>query len=129
YGYIVDYAGVVSELDDALLTYSDMSEFDEEDLEGTMTHITEEVKKLDPAHQTLLDMFKDIDNKDDLEAYQQKLRPDDVRDDFYKRLTKYARILKLALSSLDFHKQTSEQKIKTYKDDLKFFMNLRTTVA
>lgn len=129
YGYIVDYAGVVSELDDALLTYSDMSEFDDEDLEGTMTHITEEIKKLDPAHQVLLDMFKDIDNKDDLEAYQQKLRPDDVRDDFYKRLTNYARILKLALSSLDFHKQTSEKKIKTYKDDLKFFMNLRTAVA
>ena len=129
YGYIIDYAGVVEELDDALLTYSDMEEFDDKDLEGTLTSIQEEVHKLDPAHQELLEIFKQIKNKDDLELYQQTLREKDVRDDFYKRLANYARILKLALSSMKFHKQTGEKKIKKYKDDLKFFMNLRTAVA
>lgn len=129
YGYIVDYAGVVTELDEALLTYSDIGDFDMEDLEGTMIDINEEIKKLEPAHQSLLDLFKDISNKNDVEAYQQKLRPEDIRDDFYKRLTVYARILKLALSSLEFHKTTPENKIGIYKKDLRFFMNLRTAVA
>lgn len=129
YGYIVDYAGVVSELDDALMVYSDMDEFDFDDLEGTMVNITEEIKKLEPAHQSLLDLFKDISNKEDTEAYQQKLRPEDVRDKFYKSLTAYARILKVALSSIEFHKNTDEKKINRYKNDLKFFVNLRTAVA
>ena len=129
YGYIIDYAGIVEELDDALITYSDMEEFDEKDLEGTLVSVMEEIEKLDPAHQELLNIFKQISNKEDIELYQQTLREKDIRDDFYKRLATYARILKLALSSIDFHKNTSESKINTYKSDLKFFMNLRTAVA
>src|SRR5690554_716569 len=129
YGYIIDYAGIVEELDDALLTYSDMEEFDDKDLEGTLVSIMDEIGKLDPAHQELLEIFKQISNKEDTELYQQTLREKDVRDDFYKRLANFARILKLALSSIDFHNKTSESKIKKYKSDLKFFMNLRTAVA
>lgn len=129
YGYIIDYAGIVEELDDALLTYSDMEEFDDKDLEGTLVSITEEIGKLDPAHQELLDIFKQISNKEDTELYQRALNEKDIREDFYKRLANYARILKLALSSIDFHNKTSESKIKKYKSDLKFFMNLRTAVA
>lgn len=129
YGYIIDYAGVISELDDALLTYSDLEDFDEEDLVGTLTSINKEIEKLDPAHQAVLDIFKEISNKDDNELYQQKLRYKDVRDDFYRKLSIFARLLKLALSSMTFHKETPENKIRRYKNDLKFFMNLRTAVA
>lgn len=129
YGYIIDYAGIVEELDDALLVYSDMEEFDDKDLEGTLVSIMDEIGKLDPAHQELLEIFKQISNKEDIELYQQALREKDIREDFYKRLANFARILKLALSSIDFHNKTSESKIKKYKSDLKFFMNLRTAVA
>lgn len=129
YGYIIDYAGVISELDDALLTYSDLEDFDEKDLEGTLTGINQEIEKLDPAHQQVLEFFKDIKNRDDGELFQQKLRHKDIRDDFYKKLAAFARILKLAMSSMKFHKETPEKKINQYKNDLKFFMNLRTAVA
>lgn len=129
YGYIIDYAGVISELDDALLTYSDLEDFDERDLVGTLTSINKEIEKLDPAHQDVLDLFKDISNKDDIELYERKLRYKDIRDDFYKRLATFARIMKVAMSSMRFHKTTPESKINRYKNDLRFFMNLRTKVA
>lgn len=129
YGYIIDYAGVIGELDNALLTYSDLEDFDEKDLEGTLTSINQEIEKLEPAHQQVLEFFKDIKNRDDGELFQQKLRHKDVRDDFYKKLETFARIFKLAMSSMKFHKETSEKKIQKYKDNLKFFMNLRTAVA
>src|SRR5690625_5790025 len=77
YGYIVDYAGVVEELDDALLTYSDLEEFDEKDLVGTLTNIKTEIEKLDPAHQEVLTIFKTIKNTRDLEEYQQVIRDQD----------------------------------------------------
>lgn len=129
YGYIVDYAGLLEELDNALLTYSSMEEFDEEDLAGTMINMKQEVEKLKSAHEELLVIFQSIDNKYDIEAYQQHLRPDDIRDKFKRKLSKYSRLLKLALSSIDFHKTTSEEKIKDYKDDLAFFTNLRTVAS
>src|SRR5699024_1804614 len=77
YGYIVDYAGVISELDNALLIYSDLEDFDEKDLEGTLTSINKEIEKLDPSHQQVLDFFRDIKNREDTELFQRKLRPKD----------------------------------------------------
>lgn len=46
YAYIIDYLGIVEELDDALITYSNMEEFDEDDLEGTLASIMKEIEKL-----------------------------------------------------------------------------------
>lgn len=44
FGYIIDYAGVIEELNNALDIYSSFEEFDEKDLAGTITNIDEEVK-------------------------------------------------------------------------------------
>ena len=129
YGYIVDYAGLLEELDNALLTYSSFEDFDEADLQGTLVNIKQEIEKLEVAHTELRDIFKKVNNKNDIEEYQQILRPEDVRDEFYRKLTAFSRILKLALSSIEFHQTTPEKKIIEYKNDLAFFSNLRTAVA
>ncbi len=129
YGYIIDYYGVLQALDDALEVYSSFEEFDADDLEGTLTVITDEVKKLPQKHSELWDIFKSIRNKKDAEAYQQFLRDDAIRADFYDKLAGFARILKMALSSIEFHKQTDETIIDKYKADVKFFMNLKAAVT
>lgn len=128
YGYVIDYYGVLGALDDALETYSTLSDFDARDLQGTLTHIKEEIKKLAQKYSELWDIFKTIANKQDQEAYEQHLRDDALRVEFYQKLTAYARILKLALSSVDFHSSTPEATIQQYKKDLRFFMNLRRAV-
>ncbi|MEH6659838.1 HsdR family type I site-specific deoxyribonuclease [Leeuwenhoekiella marinoflava] len=129
YGYIIDYYGVLEELDSALKTYSTFGDFDEEQLQGTLTNMKEEIKQLPQVHGELWQLFSGIVNKKDAEAYQQHLRDEALRDRFYDHLAKYARILKLALSSIDFHKETEEKQISRYKEDLAFFMKLRTAVA
>ena len=129
YGYIIDYYGVLEELDSALKTYSTFDDFDEDQLAGTLTNINEEVEKLPQTHSDLWQLFSSISNKKDAEAYQQLLRDEALRNKFYDQLAKYARILKLALSSIDFHKRTEEKRIVKYKEDLSFFMKLRTSVA
>ena len=65
YGYIIDYYGVLGELDEALEVYSSFDDFDEEDLEGTLTNISEEIKKLSQKHSELWDVFKSISNRKD----------------------------------------------------------------
>jgi type I site-specific deoxyribonuclease, HsdR family len=74
FGYIVDYYGVIENLDDALKMYSAFQAFDEEDVEGTLVNINEEIKKLPQKHSELWDIFKEVKNTRDAEAYQQILR-------------------------------------------------------
>lgn len=128
FGYIIDYYGVLGELDQALTAYSELSDFDEEDLEGTITHVKEEVEKLAERHSQLWDLFKELPNKQDPEAFQQHLAPKDIRDKFYDRLSLFARTLKMALSTLDFVKNTAEEKVDRYRRDAAFFLHLRVAV-
>ena len=125
FGYIVDYYGVFSNLNDALEIYTD---FDEEDLNGTYSNITDEVAKLAQRHSDVWEILKSVKNSNDLEAYGEILRLEDKRAIFYERLTAYARTLKIALSSIDFHKTTPQEQIDRYKNDLAMFLKLRKTV-
>jgi type I restriction enzyme, R subunit len=129
FGYIIDYYGVIEQLDDALQLYSSFEDFDEDDLAGTLVNITEEIKQLPQKYSELWDIFKTLSNRRDAEAYQLLLRDEAVRVLFYDKLANFAKALKLALSSLDFHKQTEEKLIKTYKDDLAMFLKLRLAVV
>ncbi len=129
FGYIIDYYGVIENLDDALLLYSSFEDFDADDLEGTLVNIKEEIKKLPQKHSELWDIFKSITNKRDAEAYQILLKDEAIRVVFYDKLAAYAKALKLALSSMDFHKQVEEKTINRYKEDLAMFMKLRMAVV
>jgi type I restriction enzyme R subunit len=51
-----------------------------------------------------------------------------IRTKFYERLSKFSRTLAIALALVKFIEETPEEKIGKYKDDLKFFMRLRTAV-
>ncbi|MFN7313497.1 MAG: type I restriction endonuclease subunit R [Bacteroidota bacterium] len=129
FGYIIDYYGVIENLDNALQLYSSFEEFDEEDLVGALTNISEEIKKLPQKHSELWDIFKTILNKRDAEAYQQLLKDEAIRVLFYDKLAVFAKALKLALSSIDFHKTVEEKIINHYKDDLAMFLKLRLAVV
>ena len=128
YGNVIDYYGVLQELDSAIKTYSTFEDFDEAQLQGTITDINDEIKRLPQVHSDLWQLFNSIENKKDAEAYQQLLRDEAIRTKFYNRLSDYARILKLALSSIEFHKTTPEKQLSRYKEDLAFFMKLRNSV-
>jgi type I restriction enzyme, R subunit len=128
FGYIIDYANVLENLDKALTQYSSLEGFDEEDLQGTLTSVTEEVRTLATKSSLLWDIFKDVKNKHDEEEYEQVLSDRELRDDFYEALSSFSKTFKIALSTESFVKDTPEEKINTYKADLKRFMNLKVSV-
>jgi type I restriction enzyme R subunit len=129
FGYIIDYYGVIENLDDALQLYSSFEDFDEDDLAGTFTNISDEIKKLPQKHADLWDIFKTLANKRDAEAYQQLLKDEAIRTQFYDKLAVFAKSLKLALSSIQFYKDTEEKTINRYKEDLTMFLKLRLAVV
>lgn len=128
FGYIIDYVGVLGELDHALTTYSALEGFEAADLEGALTSIHEETKALPQRHAELWDLFKTVKNRQDEEAFEQLLANEKLRADFYERLSAYAKTLAIALSSERFITETPEQKLRAYKNDLKRFVNLKAAV-
>lgn len=127
HGLIIDYYGNLENLDTALETYSG-SQFEREDLLGTLTNIAEEIKKLPQAHSAVWDIFKSIKNKYDEPEYEELLQDEALRHQFYEKVSLFARLLKLGLSSFEFVKNTPEQTINKYKQDAKFFLGLRVSV-
>lgn len=128
FGYIIDYAGVLGELDQALTTYSALEGFEESDLAGALTSINDEVRQLPQRHAELWDVFKTVANRQDEEAFEQLLADERIRENFYERLSAYAKTLAIAMSSEEFITTTPENRFKAYKSDLKRFTNLKAAV-
>lgn len=128
FGYIIDYRGVLQNLNKAFDLYGKMEEYDQADLDATLTDVAEEIDKLPRRHTDLLNLFQNIRNQQDEEQYEQKLADAALRERFYECLRDFGRSLAIALSSTRFMEQTTDAKIAKYRKDLAFFMKLRTAV-
>jgi len=128
FGFIVDYANVLGELDKALSMYSAFEGFDEADLAGTLTSINSEIEKLPGRYSDLWDLFKTVKHSYDEEAYELLLADDELREEFYKRLAEFAKTLAIALSSEKFLTETDEKTMSRYKTDFRKFQSLRASV-
>ena len=73
-------------------------------------------------------LVQGIKNKQDEEQYEQRLGDQELREQFYERLSAYARNLAVALSSIRFMEETPGEKVEKYRADLTFFVRLRAAV-
>jgi len=130
YGHIIDYHGVIGELHDALELYSQLAGqlFDPEDLEGALTDVREELKGLLAAHDGVWDMFRHLPNKQDDEAYVLALEDPLKREEFYARVSKFHRLLKLGLSTLSWLNTADPLRVERYKRDAVLFQKIRASV-
>lgn len=128
FGYVIDYVGVLGDLDQALTTYSALEGFEAADLEEALSSIHDEIRSLPQRHAELWDVFKTVKHRQDEEAFELLLADEKLRAGFYERLSAYARVMAIALSSERFIIETNERKLGAYKNDLKRFVNLKAAV-
>ncbi len=128
FGFIVDYEGLLGELDSALTTYSAFEGYEATDLAGTVHDVREEIRKLPQLHDQLWDLFKPVRNKKDMEQFEQFLGDESLRQDFYARLRAFSRCLHISLSSDKLLDVFDEARIDTMKRDWKQFSELRRSV-
>ena len=128
FGYIVDYEGILGELNTALTMYDALEGFEEKDLEETLVSVNEQIDKLPQKHSHLWDVFREVKNQADEEEYERLLGDDERRDDFYRLLAEYAKSLGIALSSHKFLTDTDETILRQYREDLKRLEKLRRSV-
>ncbi len=98
-------------------------------MENTFADVASEIRKLPQKYSELWDIFKSVSNKRDLEAFEQLLRGEEKRDEFYGKLREYGKTLKIALSSVRFHDETDQKTVDAYKNELLMFYKLRHSVA
>lgn len=146
FGYLIDYRGILAELDTSIQDYQDLASQTQQgyeigDLAGTVANVSTEYKRLPRLHDAIWAIFSSVKNHRDIEQFRRELVPrmaDDgtghsldhnqkVREDFYDGLTEFGMCLKLALSSRTFFDDGAfnEATIQTYKRDLRFFTELR----
>ncbi len=128
FGFIVDYRGLLGDLDKALNDYSGLADFDEEDIAGAVFDIKEEIARVKTYYEYLEELFKEVENKQDQESYEVYLADEEKRKLFYDYLSHYARALKLALSSDKMEEVFSPKEIANYKEKMKFYAELRKAV-
>ncbi|KAA8607585.1 restriction endonuclease subunit R [Salipiger aestuarii] len=128
FGFIVDYEGLLGELDSALTTYSAFEGYEAADLAGTVHDVREEIRKLPQLHDQLWDLFKPVRNKKDMEQFEQHLADEALRHEFYARLKAFSRCLHISLSSDKLFDVFDEARIDALKRDWKQFSELKRSV-
>lgn len=128
FGFIIDYQGLLGELDSALTTYSALEGYDPEDLVGAVHDVREEIRKLRHYHGRLWDLFRPVANRNDMEAMEQFLADEAIRQDFYGRLRAFSRGLHIAISSEKIFDVFNEAQITEMKRGWRSFSELRRSV-
>lgn len=128
FGFIVDYEGLLGELDSALTTYTAFEGYEAADLAGTVHDVREEIRKLPQLHDQLWDLFKLVRNKKDMEQFEQHLADEALRHEFYARLKAFSRCLHISLSSDKLFDVFDDAKVDTLKRDWKQFSELKRSV-
>lgn len=124
FGVVIDYEGLLRELDHALDKYTALDDFDPSDIVGAIASVRDEIDRLDGRWSAVWAIFDGI-RREDREALQRHLAPDDVRDEFYARLSEFTRTLHLALSSELVDDMITPERLARYKSDWAWFVALR----
>lgn len=128
FGVIIDYEGLLGELDKALTTYSAFEGYENADLAETVHDVREEIRRLPQLHDQLWDLFKPVRNKKDMEQFEQLLADEAIRHDFYERLKAFSRCLHISMSSDKLLDVFDEKKIDQFKRDWKQFAELKRAI-
>jgi type I restriction enzyme R subunit len=128
FGYVVDYEGLLGELDEALTSYSALGDFDFKEIAGAVVDIREQIRLLPGRWGHVWDLFNAIARKNDMEALEQHLFDEPLRHEFYERLKTFGRTLHLALSSDKLLDVMTQADVDRYRNDYSQFAELRLSV-
>lgn len=130
YGLIVDYRGLIQQLDTAMNMYSGagLENYDGSDLNGAIVDVISAVGTLREVYSQLCDLFVGVHHKDDDTEYCDILEDEDLRKDFYNLLCRFGKQLAIVLNSERAYEAVPEDEIRTYKSAFIKFSKIRKAV-
>lgn len=130
YGLVVDYRGLIQELDDAMNMYSGagLENFEAGDLKGAIIDIISVVGKLRQSYSRLEELFASIQNKNDVEELEVFLSNEKKRNEFYNLLCQFGKDLSIVLNSeVAYDNIPKDERIK-YQNAFSFYSKVRRSV-
>ena len=130
YGLIVDYRGLIQQLDTAMELYSGagLENFDAGDLKGVVVDVMAAIGSLRSAYSSLAELLSPVANPDDSEAVEVFLADDKIRERFYTLLCSFGRALNVVLNSQQAYEALEKGELKRYQDSFIFFSKVRRSV-
>lgn len=128
FGFIIDYEGLLGELDQALTSYSALEGYEADDLIGTVRDVRDVIRRLPQVHNQLWDLFRAVANRQDMEQFEQVLADEALREEFYERLRAFGECLHVSMSSDKVFDVIDDRTLDAMKRDLKQFSELRRSV-
>ena len=130
FGYIVDYRGLINNLDAAMEVYSGagLENYDTADIKGVVVDVMSCVAKLRETYSQLWDVFATINNKKDPEEFEIFLADTDARGKFYDTLCSYGRAFTMVMNSTKAFAAFERKEIEMFRETFVFFSKIRKSV-
>ena len=130
FGYIVDYRGLIDNLDAAMEVYSGagLENYDTADIKGVVVDVMSCVAKLRETYSQLWDVFATINNKKDPEEFEIFLADTDARGKFYDTLCSYGRAFTMVMNSTKAFAAFERKEIEMFRETFVFFSKIRKSV-
>ncbi|WP_276883169.1 type I restriction endonuclease subunit R [Campylobacter cuniculorum] len=124
-GFIVDYRGLLGELDRALTQYSSLRDFEPEDIQGAVFGIQDRIKEIRDSYEGLEEFFKEVEHKNDMQSYVNVITDAYKFNEFKNLFWNFAHSFGVALNHAKIYELLDKDTIKTYKEKIKFYNELR----
>lgn len=130
YGLIVDYRGLIEQLDTAMDLYSGagLENFDGGDLKGVVVDVMSAVGNLRSAYSNLCELLAPVLEKMDAEEIEVFLAEDKIREQFYNLLCIFGKSLSVVLNSDKAYEAMPRNELKKYQDTFILFSKIRRGV-
>ena len=130
YGLIVDYRGLIEQLDTAVDMYSGagLENFDGGDLQGVVVDVMTAVGALRSAYTQLVELFDPVSNIRDSEAVEVFLADSKLRENFYNLLCAFGRTLNIVLNAEKTYHAIPKEERQKYQDTFIYFSKVRRSV-
>ena len=130
FGWIVDFYGIFTHLNEAMDMYSNesgLNKYDKEDIEKALLSCEDVSKDLFESYKLLLDMF---DNKQlkDTEELQISFKDDKRRKELYEKVIDFTKKLEMATNNYQIYSYIGKEQMQKFARDLAFFRKLVATL-
>ena len=130
FGILIDYRGLLKNLDLALNKYDKLANYDSEDIDGAVFNLKEKIEEFKKSYNELIEFLPELksDREDKLSICRDLLSEKERREKFYNLFAKYSKLLNVCQFSESFLESFSEEEIKSYKELFKLCIDLRKSL-
>ena len=130
FGILIDYRGLLKNLDLALNKYDKLANYDFEDIDGAVFNLKEKIEEFKKSYNELIEFLPKLKSNetDKLSICRDSLSEKEKREKFYNLFSKYSKLLNICQFSESFLESFSEEEIKSYKELFKLCIDLRKSL-